>query len=279
LRISVAKKRDSSLRFRMTKNSLVIVLWDLEPIEMIKLANETTEVQTFEDLLAGSVAAHGHLCPGQIVGVRMAMLGLRLLDFQAPPTYPQLKQLIVFVEMDRCTGDAVAFVTQVRLGRRSLKFADYGIMAATFVNLQTDHSFRIISTEESRDLAALYVPGELDRRQQQTMAYKVMPDSVMFRVQEVKVDLSPFDLPGPTRRKVTCMKCGQVVRDNREVNQNGFVYCRPCASGAYFTEAREITWPEMNWSPYAYPDPTKLYDSDSPGRSVRPGEMAGKRDD
>ena len=246
---------------------------------MEKSVSTKTSVQTFEELLAGSVAAHGHLCPGQIVGVRMAMLGLRLLDFEAPPTYPQLKQLIVFIEMDRCTGDAVAFVTNAKLGRRSLKFVDYGIMAATFVNLVMDHAFRIISTEESRDLATLYAPGELDRRQQQTMAYKVMPDSVMFRVQEVKVDLSPFDLPGPTRRKATCMKCGQVVRDNREVSQNGFVYCRPCASGAYFSGAREIAWPEMNWSPYANPDPIKLTDSDSPGRSTWPGEMAGKRDD
>jgi formylmethanofuran dehydrogenase subunit E len=246
---------------------------------MEKSVSTKTSVQTFEDLLAGSVVAHGHLCPGQVVGVRMAMLGLRLLDFQAPPTYPQLKQLIVFVEMDRCTGDAVAFVTNAKLGRRSLKFVDYGIMAATFVNLGTDHAFRIISTEESRDLAALYAPGELDRRQQQTMAYKVMPDSVMFRVQEVRVDLTPFDLPGPTRRKATCMKCGQVVRDNREVSQNGFVYCRPCASGAYFSGAREIAWPEMNRSPYANPDPIKLTDSDSPGRRVWPGEIAGKRDD
>jgi formylmethanofuran dehydrogenase subunit E len=263
----------------MTNNSLLVVLWDLEPIEMVKLANEQTSVQTFEGLLAGSVAAHGHLCPGQIVGVRMAMLGLRLLNFQAPPTYLQLKQLIVFVEMDRCTGDAVAFVTNVKLGRRSLKFADYGIMAATFVNLGTDRAFRIISTEESRDLAALYAPGEPDHRQQQTAAYKVMPDSVMFRVQEVRVELSPFDMPGPTRHKATCMKCGQVVRDNREVRQNGFVYCRPCAAGAYFTGAREIAWPEMNWSPYANPDPTKLADSGSPGRSTWPGEIAGKRDD
>jgi len=246
---------------------------------MEKSVNTTTSVQTFEGLLAGSVAAHGHLCPGQIVGVRMAMLGLRLLDFQAPPTYPQLKQLIVFVEMDRCTGDAVAFVTNVKLWRRSLKFVDYGIMAATFVNLGTDRSFRTISTEESRDLAALYAPGEPDHRQQQTMAYKVMPDSVMFRVQEVQVNLSPFDMPGPTRRKATCMKCGQVVRDNREVKHDGLVYCRPCASGAYFTEAREIAWPEINWSPYANPDPTKLTDSGSAGRSVWPGEIAGKRDD
>jgi formylmethanofuran dehydrogenase subunit E len=263
----------------MTNISLLIVLWYLEPIEMIKLANETTSVQTFEDLLAGSVAAHGHLCPGQIVGVRMGMLGLRLLDFQAPPTYPQLKQLIVFVEMDRCTGDAVAYVTNVKLGRRSLKFADYGIMAATLLNLETGRAFRIISTEESRDLAALYAPGEPDRRGQQLEAYRVMPDSVMFRVQEVKVDLSPFDLPGPTRQKATCMKCGQVVRDNREVRQNGSVYCRPCASGAYFSDAQEIAWPEMNWSPYAHPDPTRLTDSDSPGRGLWPGEVAGKRDD
>jgi formylmethanofuran dehydrogenase subunit E len=239
----------------------------------------TTSVQTFEDLLAGSVTAHGHLCPGQVVGVRMAMLGLRLLGFQAPPTYPQLKQLIVYVEMDRCTGDAVAYVTNAKLGRRSLKYMDYGIMAATFVNLASDRAFRIISTEESRDLAALYAPGEPDRRQQQITAYKVMPDSVMFRVQEVKVELSLFDLPGPTRRKATCMKCGQVVRDNREVRQNGSVYCRPCALGAYFTAAREIAWPEMNWSPYANPDPSRLTDLDSPGRGIWPGEMAGKRDD
>ena len=246
---------------------------------MEKSVSTKTSVQTFEDLLAGSVAAHGHLCPGQVVGVRMAILGLRLLDFQAPPTYPQLKQLIVFVEMDRCTGDAVAFVTNAKLGRRSLKFVDYGIMAATFVNLGTDHAFRIISTEESRDLAALYAPGELDRRQQQTMAYKVMPDSVMFRVQEVRVDLTPFDLPGPTRRKATCMKCGQVVRDNREVSQNGFVYCRPCASGAYFSGAREIAWPEMNWSPYAVPNPFRLSNPNPPGLRLRSGEIAGKRDD
>jgi formylmethanofuran dehydrogenase subunit E len=93
-----------------------------EPIEMEKSVSTKTSVQRFEELLAGSVAAHGHLCPGQVVGVRMAMLGLRLLDFEAPPTYPQLKQLIVFVEMDRCTGDAVAFVSNAKLGRRSLKF-------------------------------------------------------------------------------------------------------------------------------------------------------------
>jgi len=206
-------------------------------------------MKSFEELLSGSVAAHGHLCPGQIVGVRMAMLGLRLLDFEAPPTYPQLKQLIVFIEMDRCTGDAVAFVTNAKLGRRSLKFVDYGIMAATFVNLETNRAFRVISTEEARDLAPMYTRHEPDKRGQQLEAYRVMPDSVLFRVQEVEVNLTPFDLPGPTRRKSTCVQCGQVVRDNREVVKDGLPYCQPCAQGGYFKEAREIIWDNMNWSP------------------------------
>src|SRR5574340_679926 len=100
-------------------------------------------MKPFEELLSGSVAAHGHLCPGQIVGVRMGLLGLRLLGFEAPPSYPQLKKLIVFVEMDRCTGDAVAYVTNAKLGRRSLKFVDYGIMAATFINLEANKAYRL----------------------------------------------------------------------------------------------------------------------------------------
>ncbi len=209
----------------------------------------TKAMKSFEELLAGSVAAHGHLCPGQIVGVRMAMLGLRLLDFEAPPTYPQLKQLIVFIEMDRCTGDAVAFVTNAKLGRRSLKFVDYGIMAATFINLETSRAYRVISTEEARDLAPLYAPREPDKRGRQLEAYRVMPDSVLFRVQEVKVDLTPYDLPGPTRSKVACVRCGQVVRDGREVVWDGRPYCRPCAQGGYFRDARDIAWDRMNWSP------------------------------
>jgi len=208
-------------------------------------------MKSFGELLAESVAAHGHLCPGQIVGVRLAMLGLRLLGLTVPPTLPELKRLIVFVEMDRCTGDAVAHTTGVKLGRRSLKFVDYGIMAATFIDLMTGKAFRVVSTEESRDLAALYAPCEADRRRQQLHAYKVMPDAVMFRVQEVEVNLSEFDLPGPTRRKVACDECGQVVRDGREVMREGRSYCRPCAQGAYFRKPREIAWPDMHQSPYS----------------------------
>jgi formylmethanofuran dehydrogenase subunit E len=206
-------------------------------------------MESFDRLLEESAAAHGHLCPGQVVGVRMAMLGCRLIGLDDPRSRDQIKKLLVYVEMDRCTADAVAHVTGVKLGRRSLKFMDYGIMAATFVNLETDRAFRIISTEESRDLCEIYAPEREAKSQKQILAYKRMPDSVLFRVQKVQVRVREVDLPSPTRLKVTCSQCGQVVRDGRQIDKDGRMMCKPCAGNSYFSHAKEIAWPDMNWSP------------------------------
>ena len=206
-------------------------------------------MKTFEELLHSSATAHGHLCPGQVVGVRMALLGCRLIGLDDPTSHDQIKKLLVFVEMDRCTADSVAHVTGVKLGRRSLKFMDYGIMAATFVNLETGKAYRVLSTEEARKLAPLYAPEIHGKRDQQLEAYQRMPDSVLFRVQRVRVPINGFDLPGPTQRKVQCARCGQVIRDHREILEDGVPLCKPCAQGAYFKDAREVTWPDMNWAP------------------------------
>jgi formylmethanofuran dehydrogenase subunit E len=206
-------------------------------------------MDAFEVLLRNSAAAHGHLCPGQVVGVRMAMLGCRLIELDEPTRHDQIKKIIVYVEMDRCTADAIAHVTGVKLGRRSLKFMDYGIMAATFVNLETAQAFRVVSTEEARDLAAAYAPEIAEKYPKQLEAYKRMPDSVLFRVQQVDVNINDCDMPGPTRYKTTCSCCGQVVRDQREVLKDGRALCKPCAEKVYFENPKEITWPDMNWKP------------------------------
>ncbi len=206
-------------------------------------------MQDFESLLKNSAAAHGHMCPGQVVGVRMALLGCRLIGLDEPTAPDQIKKLIVYVEMDRCTADAVAHVTGVKLGRRSLKFMDYGIMAASFVNLETGRAIRVISAEEARCLASSYAPEIGQKYPQQLEAYKRMPDCVLFRVQQVKVAVPDEDLPGPTRYKAICSRCGQVVRDRREVIMGGHIFCTPCTDDVYFKEAREITWPDSNWKP------------------------------
>jgi len=205
-------------------------------------------MENFEKLLKGSAESHGHLCSGQVVGVRMAILGCRLIGLNDPKAPDQIKKIIIYVEIDRCATDAIAYVTGVKLGRRSLKFVDYGIMAATFVNLETGKAYRVVSTEESRDLVPSYAPKITEKGQQQLEAYKRMPDSVLFRVQEVRVSIDESDLPGPTRHKAICTRCGQVVRDKREVIYEGMPVCRPCAQGPYFNSAREIPWPDRNLS-------------------------------
>ncbi len=198
-------------------------------------------MEDFESLLRSSAEAHGHLCPGQVIGVRMAMLGCALIGLDDPRSPAQIKKLIVYVEMDRCAADAVAHVTGAKLGRRSLKFMDYGIMAATFVHLENGLAFRVVSKEEARDLAAVYAPEVAGKAAQQLEAYRRMPDEVLFQVQEVTVPISALDLPGPTRRKTACTRCGQIVRDGKEVETDQGPLCIPCARGAYFIALRDVT--------------------------------------
>jgi len=161
------------------------------------------------------------------------------------------------VEMDRCAADAIAVVTGVKLGRRSLKFMDYGIMAATFVNLETDNAFRVISTEEARELASVYAPEIEGKSKQQLEAYIRMPDSVLFRVQKVRVNIREYDLPGPTRRKSVCYRCGQMIRDHREVAQGDQLLCKPCTDDCYFSDCVEVCWSDMDWSPQLEQNPLK----------------------
>ena len=166
--------------------------------------------------------------------MRMAMLGCELLELDDPKNLPQIKNIIVYVEIDRCATDAISYVTGVKLGRRSLKFVDHGIMAATFVNLATNRAFRIVSTEKSRDLATKYAPEIKEKRRQQLEAYKVMPVEELFSVEEVAVQIPVCEMPGPSRFKAVCQRCHTVVRDKKEVYKNGRVLCRPCALGTYY---------------------------------------------
>lgn len=191
-------------------------------------------LEDFETLLKGSAEAHGHLCPGQVIGVRMAMLGCELIGLDEPTQLSQIKSLIVYVEIDRCATDAIAHVTGARLGRRSLKFINNGIMAATFVNLDTGKAFRIRARESSREQVKNYAPDLADEREQQLAAYKKMPRDVLFETMAVGLDVPYSDLPGPTRFKSKCESCGVIVRDKRELYKNDQVLCRICAGDSYF---------------------------------------------
>lgn len=197
-------------------------------------------MRPFDQLLQESVKTHGHLCPGQVLGVRMAMKGCRLIGVDNPGGVPgNGRKMVVYVEIDRCATDAISCVTGCKLGKRTMKFKDYGIMAATFVNLETGRAFRVCAREEAKTLAARYAPGVEDRHQRELIAYPIMSDEELFEVEEVIVDIPVWDLPGRPRKKVRCHQCGAWVRDGREKRQGGMVLCQICAGAAYFRRSQE----------------------------------------
>ncbi|HEY0003532.1 MAG TPA: FmdE family protein [Pyrinomonadaceae bacterium] len=189
---------------------------------------------TVDDLLEECARLHGHLCAGQLLGVRMALLGCRLIGV-ADPRGEDRKKLIVWVEIDRCMADAVGAVTGVRLGKRSLKYFDYGKVAATFQNLETGKSVRIVALEESRALADARYPQIESKKERQFRAYREATDEELFKVEEVEVLYGEMDLPGRPRARIICARCGEGVNDGREIKtEDGAALCSPCARGGYY---------------------------------------------
>lgn len=175
---------------------------------------------------------HGHLCPGQVLGVRMSMRACSELGVVDPELEP--KRLIVYVEIDRCATDAIAAVTGCRLGKRTLKHVDYGKMAATFLDTVSGRAVRVVAREDSRANVGHYVSADLPKYEAQQEAYKIMPDDELFDVQEVQMAVRTEDRPGPTVSRVICQCCGEGINDAREVRMNGRVLCRSCANGGYY---------------------------------------------
>jgi formylmethanofuran dehydrogenase subunit E len=189
-------------------------------------------MKSLEEYLLLAAQDYGHMCPGQVLGVRMAMLGLRKLGIDEP--VQQRKRLLTFVEIDRCATDAVSLVTGCRLGKRSLKYLDYGKVAATFVDLETHRAVRVAARDDARAKAKGMFPGLADLSQQQLEAYKVMGDADLFTVHWVRVKLTPEDLPERPRSRVTCEQCGEGINDGRDQRVEGRILCRNCAGESYY---------------------------------------------
>ena len=185
-------------------------------------------LDSFDTLLENAEAAHGHMCAGQVLGVRMALLGLKVLGID-DPLGADRKRLVTFVEIDRCATDAIGMVTGCRLGKRTLKFRDWGKMAATFVDLSADLGVRVVALENSRDLARQLHPEIENKSRQQMMAYRELEDAQLFRTERVHVHVDPAELPGYKTDRVVCARCGEGINFGRFQQLGGQALCLSCA--------------------------------------------------
>jgi formylmethanofuran dehydrogenase subunit E len=190
-------------------------------------------VKTLSQYLEDAAVAHGHLCAGQVLGVRMAMHGLNQLGIEEPQGKDR-KRIVTFVEIDRCATDAIGVVTGCRLGKRALKFRDWGKMAATFIDLQSHKAIRVAARESSKALAKSMYPELENKNQQQMRAYQELSDEQLFQTEWVEVELGPEEFPGYKSERVVCDQCGEGISYQREVHREGKVLCRGCAGEKYY---------------------------------------------
>jgi formylmethanofuran dehydrogenase subunit E len=185
-------------------------------------------MQSLDELLAQAATVHGHLCAGQVLGVRMALYALRLLGIDDPRGADR-KRLVTFVEIDRCATDAIGLVTGCRVGKRTLKLRDWGKMAATFVDLQTGRAVRVVALENSRELAQQRFPHLETKAAQQMAAYRALADEEMFRAEWVSVPVAESELPGYRAERVLCARCGEGINFGRFEVVDGERLCLSCA--------------------------------------------------
>ena len=182
------------------------------------------DAPTREDLLDRCVEFHGHLCFGQVLGVRLAVKGMELIRTQ------DRKEMIVFIENDRCIADAIQVVTGTRIGRRSAKLVPYGKMAATFLCTETGEAYRV--NVRSVNPRSAHSADDMKRTLH-------APDAELLAWRRVSLSLKPDELPGKPRRTVNCIRCGEKVFDGRDIDDGSGPLCPACAHGPYYETVDE----------------------------------------
>lgn len=182
-------------------------------------------VEDYEEQLAKAGEFHGEICGGIAIGTKLAMYGMELMGFELNKRH---KNLIVFLEIDRCMADAVQAVTRCTMGKRTLKQMYYGKFAASFYNMDTGEAIRVSDADANKQEKIKETKDEMIER------FKMTPAEDLFKVEKVHVDLNPSQMPGKPHTSVFCSVCGEKITDGRHLNRGGKPVCMPCAEGAYY---------------------------------------------
>jgi formylmethanofuran dehydrogenase subunit E len=187
---------------------------------------------TLEELLPASTARHHHhLCPRQVLGVRMGLAGGHWLGLDIPQTG---KRLLTIVETDGCVIDGLAVATGCRVGRRTMRVQDFGKVAATFVDTHTGRAVRIVPGKASRQRAKDYAPEAQSRWETYLLGYQRMPQAELLDIQEVALTVSLEKMLSKDGYRVNCDLCGEEIINEREVSRDGLTLCRVCAGECYY---------------------------------------------
>lgn len=184
-----------------------------------------------EKILDASASQHQHLCPRQVLGARIGLLGAARLGLALPCAD---KRLRVLVETDGCAADGISAATGCYVGKRTLRVIDYGKVAATFVDIETRRAVRVVPRRDIRTLAVAYAPEAATRWEKQLLGYQRMPDAELLNAQAVALTFSLEHWLSKDGARVNCAQCGEEIINEREIEIHDNVYCLACVGGAYY---------------------------------------------
>ena len=201
-------------------------------------ATDRPPLNFLQQILDESAQMHRHLCPRQVLGARIGLLGLRTLGLidaaYQKRFYNSRKRLLTIVETDGCGADGISVATDSYVGRRTMRVVDYGKVAATLVDIQQEIAVRIWPSSDARDLAERFAPNEKSRWHAYLLGYQLMPDNLLLRVQPVQLTQSIQQIISKPNHYISCASCGEEVMHEREVVHNGRILCQACAGNSYY---------------------------------------------
>lgn len=195
---------------------------------------------TLTELLDASAALHKHLCPRQVLGVRMGLYAGELLNLELPQT---AKRLLTIVETDGCATDGIAVATNCWVGRRTLRVEDYGKVAATFVDTHTGRAVRIAPRPEARLRSHTYAPEARHAWEANLLGYQRMPAAELLNAHIVQLRAPLEQLLSRAGQKALCEVCGEEIMNEREVLSAGQTLCRACAGESYYLLPASLMMP------------------------------------
>lgn len=187
--------------------------------------------KTLHELLLASSQLHQHLCPKQVLGVRMGLLAGKILHLEVPQND---KRLLTIMETDGCASDGIAVATNCWVGKRTLRIEDYGKVAATCVDTLTGRAVRIRPAPAARTLAPQYAPQAHTLWEAYLLGYQVMPDEELLAFAPVVLKTRVEKIISHPNNRAICQQCGEEIINERELVVGGRILCRACAGFAYY---------------------------------------------
>lgn len=190
---------------------------------------------TLSDYRSALAGLHDHICPRQILGLRMGIYGAALLKVPVPQ---REKRLIAFVETNGCYADGVAVATGCTLGHRTMYLEDYGKAAVTLADSYTGNAVRVTAHPESRNRAKCLVLDAETPWQAYFQAYQILDDEELLVARPVVLQIDLEKLISKAGHRTVCTMCGEEIMNERECQRDGMTLCQACAGNAYYmTEA------------------------------------------